>query len=141
MVSLGILLCETVEVNTFHRRTNMGFLEDRTHRNLKDEEIRQITDAYHSWRGEKIETEITEFKEGYKDIAGFCKSAKLEEVQSHGYILTPGRYVGTELSDEEEVSFDERMRELTAKLYKQMEEAKSLNITICRNLEVLGYGK
>ncbi len=119
---------------------NLGFLEDRTHRSLKDEEVSQITDAYHSWRGEKVETENSEFMEGYKDIAGFCKSAKLEEVQSHGYILTPGRYVGTELSDEEGMPFDEKMKELTAKLYQQLEEAKVLDTIIRRNLEVLGYG-
>jgi predicted GIY-YIG superfamily endonuclease len=32
--------------------------------------------------------------EQYEDIKGFCKSAQREEVEKHGYVLTPGRYVG-----------------------------------------------
>lgn len=119
----------------------MGVLEDRTHRNLRDDEIRKITDAYHSWRGEKVETENSEFVNGYRDIVGFCQSAKLEEVQSHGYVLTPGRYAGTEPSDEENIPFEEKMKELTARLYQQMDEAGALDAAIRRNLEVLGYGE
>ena len=26
-------------------------------------------------------------------VLGFCKSATLEEIRSHGHVLTPGRYV------------------------------------------------
>ncbi len=120
---------------------NMGFLEDRTHRNLTNEETQKIADAYHSWRGEKVEGKNSEFKEGYKNISGFCKSAQLEEVQHHGYVLTPGRYVGTELCDAEEIPFGEKMKELSAQLYQQMEESNILDTTILHNLEVLGHGR
>ena len=40
------------------------------------------------WGGEK-----------YEDIAGFCKSASLEEIKRHGFVLTPGR-VGASEDDE-----------------------------------------
>ena len=36
----------------------------------------------------------------YTDVAGFCKSATLEEVRRHGHILTPGRYVGAEIAED-----------------------------------------
>lgn len=64
----------------------LGFMEDRTHRLLSDEDIAKITDTYHAWRGDS-DTK-------YADVPGFCKSASLEEVQKQGSVLTPGRYVG-----------------------------------------------
>ena len=64
----------------------MGVLIDRVHRELKDEAISRIAQAYHAWRGEEEAGE-------YADIPGFCKNAKLDEIAAHGYVLTPGRYV------------------------------------------------
>ncbi|MDH3349753.1 MAG: type I restriction-modification system subunit M [Desulfobulbaceae bacterium] len=111
----------------------MGALIDRTHRELSDEEIAEIARTYHAWRGEK--------KDGvYADKAGFCKSASLEEIKSHGYVLTPGRYVGAEAIEDDGIPFEEKMAELTDTLYKQMREGVELDAAIRKNLEVLGYG-
>ncbi len=57
----------------------LGYLVDRTHRELSDEEIARISGTYHAWRGEKDASE-------YQDVAGFCKSATIEEIASHGYV-------------------------------------------------------
>jgi type I restriction-modification system DNA methylase subunit len=74
------------------RRT--GHLVDRVHRELSDEEIARITGTYHAWRGEAGAGE-------YKDVAGFCKSATTEGIAAHGYVLTPGRYVGAEETEDD----------------------------------------
>jgi len=109
----------------------MGQMVDRTHRELTDEEIRKIADTYHAWRGEAGK---------YEDIPGFCKSATIEDIRRHDYVLTPGRYVGaTEVEDDGE-PFEEKMVKLTAKLYKHFEESQKLEVEIKKNLEVLGYG-
>jgi type I restriction enzyme M protein len=111
----------------------MGALIDRTHRELSDEDIADIARTYHAWRGEE--------KDGaYEDKAGFCKSASLDEIRSHHHVLTPGRYVGAEAIEDDGVPFEEKMAELSDRLYEQMRESIELDAVIRRNLEVLGYG-
>ncbi len=112
----------------------LGALIDRTHRDLSDEEVVEIGRTYHAWRGEKDAGK-------YEDKLGFCKAATLKEIQAHGHVLTPGRYVGAEEVEDDGVPFEEKMAELSAELYEQMSEAQELDVTIRRNLEALGYGE
>ena len=74
-------------------------LVDRTHRELTDEDIARIADTYHAWRGGEGTGE-------YADVPGFCKSAALEEVRKHGHVLTPGRYVGAEVQEDDGEPFE-----------------------------------
>lgn len=111
----------------------MGYLVDRTHRELSDEEIQRITRTYHAWRGEKGGSE-------YKDVLGFCKSARAEEIHQHGHVLTPGRYVGAEAQEDDGEPFEEKMRRLTTALRQQQAEAVKLDAAIATNLKELGYG-
>jgi type I restriction enzyme M protein len=111
----------------------MGRMVDRTHRELTDEDIAKITTTYHAWRGEKDAGQ-------YKDVPGFCKSATLEEVRKHGYVLTPGRYVGAEAQADDGEPFDQKMQRLVAQLREQQAEAAKLDAAIAANLKELGYG-
>src|SRR2546422_2368233 len=63
----------------------LGVMLDRVHRDLTEEDTARIAGTYHAWRGDKGAGK-------YEDIAGFCKSAKLEEIRAHAHVLTPGRY-------------------------------------------------
>lgn len=112
----------------------MGYLVDRTHRELTDEELARIAATYHAWRGEP-ETGT------YADAPGFCKSATLEEIKSHGYVLTPGRYVGAEEAEDDDEPFEEKMQRLTQKLEEQFRESSRLEKEIRLNLGSLGYGR
>jgi type I restriction enzyme M protein len=112
----------------------MGRLIDRTHRELTDEEIARIARTYHAWRGEPEAGK-------YEDVAGFCKSATLQDIAAHGYVLTPGRYVGAEEIEDDGTPFEEKMRELSAQLYRQMAEGEQLDAAIRRNLRALGFGE
>lgn len=110
----------------------MGHLVDRTHREFSDEEISRIARTYHAWRGQKDAGE-------YKDIPGFCKSATIEDIRAHGYVLTPGRYVGAENIENDDEPFDEKMKRLTAKLEEQFAESARLEKAIRENLKGLGF--
>lgn len=112
----------------------MGRMVDRTHRELTAEDITKIASTYHSWRHDPdLDLE-------YEDVAGFCKSAKLDEVAGHGFVLTPGRYVGAPDAEEDSEPFDERMQRLTVELAEQMIEGQRLDREIKANLEQVGYG-
>jgi len=111
----------------------LGHLVDRVHRELSDEDIAHIAGTYHAWRGEKDTAQ-------YQDTSGFCKSATIDEISSHGFVLTPGRYVGAEDIDDDGEPFDEKMARLTAQLEEQFAESARLEAAIRRNLKGLGYG-
>ena len=111
----------------------LGALVDRTHKDFSEEEIDKVATTYHAWRGEKDAGE-------YRDVPGFCKSANTGEIKEHGYVLTPGRYVGAAEIEDDGIPFEEKMAGLSATLYEQFAEADRLEAVIKKNLEVLGYG-
>jgi type I restriction enzyme M protein len=110
----------------------IGALIDRTHKEFSVEDIAQIARTYHAWRGEKKDG-------GYEDVAGFSKSATLEDIKANNFVLTPGRYVGAAEVEDDGVLFEEKMEKLTQTLYQQMQDAEALDLLIRQNLEVLGY--
>ena len=112
---------------------NLGRMVDRTHRELADEDIAQVANTYHAWRGESEAG-------GYADVLGFCKSAGLEEVRKSGHVLTPGRFVGVATPQDDEEPFDHKMSRLVSQLREQHAEAAKLDAVIAANLKELGYG-
>ena len=110
----------------------LGTMVDRTHRELTNEDIAHISGTYHAWRREG--------KAGdYDDIPGFCKSVSLEEIRRHAYVLTPGRYVGTPVQEDEGEPFEDKMKRLVAELHRQQSKAAKLDDAITVNLNSLGF--
>lgn len=107
---------------------------DRTRRELTDEEVQKISDTYHAWRGEEDAGE-------YADIAGFCKSASMDEIRKHGHVLTPGRYVGATEQEDDDEPFEEKMLRLYAQWRGYRTTAAKLDAAIEANLKELGYGE
>ena len=97
---------------------------DRTRREFSDEDIARITDTYHAWRE----------GQGYQDVPGFAYSASHEEVAKHGYVLTPGRYVGAEDVEGDGVPFAEKFATLQATLEDQFDEGQRLTNIIREKL-------
>ena len=102
----------------------LGFMVDRTRKEFSATDVSKIADTYHAWR----------LGEGYEDIAGFCKSASIDEIRSHGHVLTPGRYVGAEMVEEDETPFADRFAALQDKLEEQFTQADLLTAAIRERL-------
>ena len=113
---------------------NLGVMIDRVHRELTDDDIARIAGTYHAWRGDENAGQ-------YEDVPGFCKSATIEEIAGHGYILTPGRYVGAEDIEDEDEPFEDKMALLTGKLEAQFAESARLETAIRDNLKGLVYDR
>jgi type I restriction enzyme M protein len=107
-----------------------GFMADRTHREFTDEDIHNISRTYHEWRKKDGE---------YEDIKGYCKSATMDEIQKHNYVLTAGRYVGIPDEEDDGVPFEDRMADLTKTLAEQIEKEQELNDEIKKQLEKVGF--
>jgi len=114
----------------------MGTMIDRVQRTLTDADIATIADTYHSWRGDKKNGAAGKT---YADIAGFCKAATLDEIRTHGHVLTPGRYVGAEEAIDDGVSFEEKMAKLTGELAALTAQGADLDKAIASNLAAIGF--
>jgi type I restriction enzyme M protein len=119
---------------------NLGYMKDRVLRDFTQEDLNKVTETFHSWQTISIDRGQTD--EGalspYQDIAGFCKSAQLQEIQKHDYVLTPGRYVGA-IAEEDGEPFAEKMERLTTQLKTQFEESDRLEGEIKNKLAGLGF--
>ena len=109
---------------------NLGQMIDRKTRELTQEDVSKIANVYHEWRT----------KDGdYIDIAGFVKSETLEEIEKNDYVLTPGRYVGIREVEDDGVSFEEKMTELTKTLSVQFKKSRELEEEIKKQLASIGF--
>jgi len=107
----------------------------RTQVEFTDDDLQRIAQTYHRWRD-------TDFSDGadYADEPGFCHSSSLQEVEKHGFVLTPGRYVGAVAEDDDDEAFAEKMERLTAQLDEQMAKGAELDAVIREKLGAMGYG-
>lgn len=112
----------------------LGRLENRVHRIFDEADVEKIASAVHRWRQDG------EFDGAYEDVPGFCRAVRLTEIQEHGYVLTPGRYVGAEEVEDDDEAFAEKMERLTAQLAEQMARGAELDAVIRQKLGALGYG-
>ncbi|MFG1350125.1 type I restriction-modification system subunit M [Xanthobacter autotrophicus] len=101
----------------------LGHMVDRTRKELSDADIERIARTYHAWRGEADAG-------AYEDVPGFCKAATLEEIRAHGFVLTPGRYVGAADVEDDNLPFSEKFAVMREKLESQFAAADKLTIAI-----------
>lgn len=103
----------------------LGEMVSRKLRQLTEAEIARIAGTYHSWRNHDG---------GYEDIPGFAKSAEIDEIAQHDFVLTPGRYVGAEELDAEVEPIHEKIERLTAELYAEFGRGRELEAEVRQQL-------
>ena len=101
----------------FINASNMGNMVTRKLRELTEEDIYKIADTYHNYQNNV----------NYEDILGYCKKSTLDEIKSNDYILTPGRYVGTEEEKDDGVPFEEKIKTLSEELKNQIQKSNELD--------------
>ncbi|MCM8768886.1 MAG: type I restriction-modification system subunit M, partial [Candidatus Omnitrophica bacterium] len=82
-----------------------------------EEHIGKIVEKFRLFEEGESEEKINEI--------GFAKVADLKEIEKNGFVLTPGRYVGIKL-EEDETPFEEKMKSYSAELSKLLKEEKEL---------------
>ena len=108
----------------------LGTMIDRVLRAFTAEDLEKITGTFQKWKRSAAD---------YADLPGFCKSATFEEIAAHGFVLTPGRYVGAEDVEDDGERFEEKMARLVLALDGQFAESAELEKAIKSNLKGLGY--
>jgi len=88
----------------------LGTMVTRRLRELTEADIEKLSSTYHAWRNRDG---------GYVDVAGFAKSASLEEVAAQEFMLAPGRYVGAADTELDAEPIDEKISRLTHELLNE----------------------
>jgi len=81
--------------------------------------------------------EIGEPEERINEV-GFARVATIDEVAKNGYVLTPGRYVGIKI-DEEDIPFEEKMAEYSREIAELLNKETELNEKVKQVFKSLGW--
>ena len=116
---------------------------DRAHREFTPAQIEFLSNIVRLYRGREPETGRNSeelmgehFPAGvYRDVAGLCKVATVEEIEAQGWSLNPGRYVGVpEREEDDDFDFEARLTELHEELEVLNSEAHELEGRIAENI-------
>lgn len=99
----------------------LGTMESKRLRLLTDEDIAKIASTYHAWRNPGG---------GYADVSGFAKAATLDEMRHNDFVLTPGRYVGTEEAEAEAEPIADRIDRLTRELFAEFDRGREIEESV-----------
>jgi len=122
---------------------------DRAHRDWTPAQIEFLANIVRLYRGEAVENlhdsaallaEHFGKKLKYADVAGLCKVATLAEIETQGWSLNPGRYVGVAARAVDNFHFKERLKEQNEELETLNAEALELEERIAENVVKLLEG-
>lgn len=104
---------------------------------LPGSDVGRIVYTYRRWRGEPAPDWWNEAEHGswtFVPTPGFAHAASQEEMTRHGYVLTPGRYVGAEEQEEDTEPFAEKYLRLVEELDAELKKGDGLGQKIRQQL-------
>lgn len=118
---------------------------DRAHREFSPIQLEFLSNIVRLYRGENVETQLGSqvmldeyFPDNiFQDVKGLCKVATLDDIESQGWSLNPGRYVGVPELDEDDLDFVQRLEELNEELEELNNELQGLQERIAKNISEL----
>ena len=119
---------------------------DRAHRVFRDEQIEFLANIVRLWRGNEPElafgsaallSERLGRLDGYRDVPGLCRVVSRNEIETHGWSLNPGRYVGVAEGEADTENFKEQLEALQEELERLNGEALELQGRIAVNVAEL----
>jgi type I restriction enzyme M protein len=121
---------------------------DRAHREFTPDQIEFLSNIVRLYRGEMSETEAgsgdrmkESFPKGkYADVLGLCKVVSLDKIESQGWSLNPGRYIGVAERAPDDFEFAVRLEELNEELQTLNVEARELEASIGNNVAAILEG-
>lgn len=140
--SLGLMQTRTLRVLT-GGDINETLLADGRRDPQPNTDIGRIVYAFRKWRGEARPAWWDDTMHGpwtYHDIPGFCKAVNLAEVRRHGFVLTPGRYVGTERLENDSEPFTQKFPRLLTELEESFAESERLAALVRTSLAGINDG-
>jgi type I restriction enzyme M protein len=118
---------------------------DRAHRDFSPEQVEFIANIARLYRGEE-----PEFENGskpmlkqkfptleYCEVAGLCRVASVKDIETQGWSLNAGRYVGTTERPPDEFDFYVRLQEQNEELEILNAEARELEARMAENMASL----
>ncbi|MEA2570424.1 MAG: type restriction enzyme protein [Acidobacteriota bacterium] len=106
-----------------------------------DSDLGHIVYAFRQWRGESAPSWWNESEHGawaYRDFPGFCKNSTIEDIGIHGFVLSPGRYVGAKEQEEDSEPFTEKYPQLLVELDECFSETERLTELVRDRLGSVG---
>ncbi|GAL76083.1 type I restriction-modification system DNA-methyltransferase subunit M [Nonlabens ulvanivorans] len=96
---------------------------------FSDENITEITNAYHNWQ--QVDGE-------YKDVPEFCASVTNEEIAKKDFSLVPSKYIEF-VNRDEQIDYHDKMEELQTTVKSLMQEKAQNDTALAAVFKKMGY--
>jgi type I restriction enzyme M protein len=98
---------------------------------FSEQQIKDIANTFHTWQETRAEKE-------YQNIAEYCYSATMEEIQEKNYSLVPSKYIEF-INRDENIDFDEKMIQLQSEFAELLKTETQYKQDLLNVFKELGY--